>query len=315
MSAILRRCRILICVLSALLLFPVGAMGALAATATPTASAPTDPNTTVAYSRNGKVSYETHTATAASSKSGGHSGHDPRGHAGASGPSPFDVIGNSWVQVTDTSYPPDPATVYLNFGPNSNPVQCTGWMIRANFVVTAGHCVYDVANRRWNAPVTIAPGKNGSSNPFGTCGWTVMYTVTEFTNNGDRNYDYGGIKLDCNVGSSTGTFGLYWDTNDGDYNNKGTWMLSYPGDVKPDGQMWQSYGQISAVQTYRLFYSDDTSNGSSGAPAFDARGPSDPWCRGSCVMAIHTTGNDVFPYNSGTRITQDVFNNLESWGT
>jgi len=96
-------------------------------------------------------------------------------------------------------------------------------------------------------------------------------------------------------------------------------MHSYPGDVKPDGQMWESFGQILIVagidSTYRLYYDDDTSNGSSGAPAYDQRGPGDPWCQGPCVMAIHTTGNDVFPYNSGTRITQDVFNKLESWGT
>ncbi len=183
---------------------------------------------------------------------------------------------------------------------------CTGWLINANTVVTAGHCVHSGGSGgSWASSVRVYPGRNGSSTPYGSCTARTLYSVTGWTQNRDRNYDYGAIKLNCTVGNSTGWFGYRWTSSS--LTGQASYIAGYPGD-KSYGTMWRHNDSIRITQTYRLYYANDTYGGQSGSPVWNGGASCSP-----CGIAIHAYGVDGTGYNGGTRITQSVFNNLTNW--
>lgn len=208
------------------------------------------------------------------------------------------VIGpDSRYQITNTTSSTYRKIVHIT----SNIGGCTGWLISANTVATAGHCIY---NGGWASNVRVYPGRNGSSTPYGSCSAQRLYSTTGWTQSRSPNYDYGAIKLNCTVGNQTGWFGFKW--KDGDRNGEGTNIAGYPGD-KPYATMWRSNDKVRVTQSLRLFYANDTIGGMSGSPVWN-----NALCS-QCAIAIHAYGVGSTGYNGGTRITQQVFNNLTSW--
>ncbi|MEJ7583808.1 MAG: serine protease [Acidimicrobiales bacterium] len=220
------------------------------------------------------------------------------------------VIGtDDRTQVTATTSFPNSAIVRITFSAGS----CTGWMIGQNTVATAGHCVaqggvgfYDVST------YTIAPGQNGSSQPFGTCGATRLFSVSGWLDSNNEEYDYGAIKLKCNIGNNTGWFGFFWQS--ASLTGSEATVTGYPGD-KPFGTSWTHTLSIAVTEDRQLFYQIDTAGGQSGSPVWKPNQPN--LCSGGCAMAIHAYGlHGAAPHgtnNHGSRITEARFNNLISW--
>jgi V8-like Glu-specific endopeptidase len=76
-------------------------------------------------------------------------------------------------------------------GPAVDQHWCTGTAVNSgnkSLVLTAGHCVYDVANRRWYTNSFFVPGYENGQRPFGT--WTVRVQSTT------RNYFDTGASAD-----------------------------------------------------------------------------------------------------------------------
>ncbi|MEX2143715.1 MAG: trypsin-like serine protease [Anaerolineales bacterium] len=184
---------------------------------------------------------------------------------------------------------------------------CTGWFYGPRSVATAGHCLYQ-PGWGWATKVIVFPGKNGSSSPFGSTTAYRLFSVSEWVNKANPNFDYGVIQTRHALGNRTGWFGYWWQAA-----NKfaGSYTVSgYPGD-KPAGQQWRMPGALTHVLVASLWYKIDTFGGQSGSPIFIKRSG----C-GWCTAGIHAYGVPRSPYtieNSGTRIRQAVFNNLFSW--
>lgn len=213
--------------------------------------------------------------------------------------SPESVIGtDNRYQITSTTTYPYRAIALVT----SNIGQCTGWLIGVDTVVTAGHCVH---NGAWATNVRVYPGRNGTSSPYGSCGAVRLYSVTGWTQSRNRDYDYGAIKLNCTIGNTTGWFGFRWQSSS--MNGQPTYLAGYPGD-KTYGTLWRHDDQVRMSQTYRLYYSNDTYGGQSGSPVWNGLSGCSP-----CGIAIHAYGVDATGYNGGTRITQTVYNNLNTW--
>lgn len=217
---------------------------------------------------------------------------------------PGDAIGIDSVIGTDTRYRinsttsfPYRAIVHVT----SSIGGCSGWMIGPDTVATAGHCLH---NGNWASNVQVYPGRNGSSLPYGSCSATTLYSVVGWTQNRNRDYDYGAIKLNCNVGNSTGWFGFGWKS--ASHNGEAEYIVGYPGD-KSYGTMWRGNGTITISQSRRLYYNTDTFGGQSGSAVWNTVQCS------VCAVAIHAYGVDGTGYNGGTRINEAVFNNLISW--
>jgi glutamyl endopeptidase len=221
------------------------------------------------------------------------------------GISPDSVIGkDTRKRVEDTTAFPYSAIALLNLTFSSGGhAACTGFLISADLVATAGHCVDTRALGKLTKALVI-PGNNVNDRPFGTCKGTTAYSVTGWVNDKNSLYDYGAIKLNCKIGNTTGWFGFSWTPKS--LTGTSVTITGYPGDKKPAGSMWTASGKITASAERQVFYTIPTSGGQSGSPAYKAH---------EIAVAIHTQGvGGSHPHaNAGTRITQAAFDNLYAW--
>lgn len=223
---------------------------------------------------------------------------------------PSKIIGSDdRVKINNTTDFPYSAVVYLSVEyPNSSKTYgCTGFLVNDDTVVTAGHCIFNSSRGGWATNVTASPGRNGTSTPYNTYQNKTLYSVKGWTEKGKPEYDYGAIKLDGSPGNITGWFG--YRTTNGDLNPTGqtATISGYPDD-KTLGTMWKDSDNITDALEYLLLYQIDTYDGQSGAPVY--RNYSDT---GQTSIAIHTGSLASGPYNRGTRITLDVFDNIDNW--
>ena len=137
--------------------------------------------------------------------------------------------------------------------------------------MTAGHCVYikgsGVPGRDgWVKKITVMPGRNGSSLPYGSVISMSFRSVVGWTTNGDQNYDYGAIIIPTELGNTTGWFGFgVW--SDAELVASTGNISGYPGD-KPSGSQWYHARKIVSVNSRKVFYDIDTAGGQSGAAVY-----------------------------------------------
>ncbi|ABX04294.1 MAG TPA: serine protease [Herpetosiphon sp.] len=213
------------------------------------------------------------------------------------------VIGtDNRVRITATTSDPYRRIGQITFSSGGGNYICTGWLISANTVATAGHCLW--SNNAWVTNVKFYPGRNGTSNPYGGCNATKLFTVSQWQTSGSPNYDYGAFKINCSVGSQTGWFGLRAPSNTG-LVGQVTNIAGYPGD-KTSGTMWFHADTVRSYTSLRLSYANDTYGGQSGSPIWNSSGS----CT-NCSIGVHTNGGTTT--NSGTRITSTVLSNFNTW--
>jgi V8-like Glu-specific endopeptidase len=225
---------------------------------------------------------------------------------------PFVVIGtDDRIEVTNNEAYPWRCICSLQMtSPNGTSLIGTGWLVSPRLVLTAGHCVYSQDSRfgtGWmQQPMTIIPGRRGTSQPFGSATSGDYRSVVGWTENGDRDYDYGAIILpeSARFGDQLGWFG-YTTRADSDLEGATVNLAGYPGD-KPSGTQWFHSRQLDDVADKVLTYSIDTFGGQSGAPVWQLMQDG-----GRYGVGIHTNG--AVSGNSATRITQEVFNNIIAW--
>jgi glutamyl endopeptidase len=224
----------------------------------------------------------------------------------AVGPQPNTVLGaDGRVQESVPNTYPWRAIVYMT----TNRGQCTGFMMSRDVVVTAGHCVYEGG---WVTSYRIVPAKNGGSEPYGSCsgGISDVWTTGNYISTGSADYDYGLIKLTCDIGNTVGWFGWWYNTGE-NLVNQYFYVEGYPGDHPQ--QMWWDGDYANQQSATRLFYSIDTAPGESGSPVYHYNSTTPGLCGGWCVTGIHTNGPFDSAYNSGTRFTPDVLSFINYW--
>ncbi|MGW8318972.1 MAG: trypsin-like serine peptidase [Candidatus Promineifilaceae bacterium] len=181
----------------------------------------------------------------------------------------------------------------------------TGWLVGPRTVITAGHCVFIDSRGGWVRRIEVIPGRSGSEQPFNACIATEFRSVSGWTEDHKRDYDYGAILLpaDCRLGDQLGWFG-YASYSDSRLEDKMANLAGYPGD-KPPGTQWFHARRIQQVTSTTLVYDIDTAGGQSGAPVWFYQGGS------RYAVGIHTNG--AVTGNSATRIVQEVFDNITAW--
>jgi glutamyl endopeptidase len=293
------------------------AAAALAATTvgTATATPPTSPpdsahsagNVTLVNGAGRTVSVP-QTALAALGRSAGTASYVPAGAKPATtktepagGVSADSVIPpDGRVQEGSTTVYPWGAIAHIEL----NTGGCSGFLLSRDTLVTAGHCVYDGG---WATSYTVYPGRNGVNvKPYGSCsgGSGDLWTNTTWVSTGSSDYDYGMIKLTCDIGYSTGWFGWWYNEGEslvGQY----FYVEGFPGD-KPYGTMWWDGDTIASQTARRIFHNIDTFAGESGSPLYRYRLSSEGLCAGWCITGIHTTGFPPGSTNGATRFNAEV---------
>jgi glutamyl endopeptidase len=211
------------------------------------------------------------------------------------------------VFVPDTTaYPFRVITQILSLSGN-NIAGCSGVLIGKDTVLTAGHCLYHEGI--WNTNVEVHPGSNGVDSPYGVCSAKSLHVAPEWLAAEDFKYDYGVVKLNCDVGLQTGWLG--WHVQTGNMNGTTSYISGYPGDK--DLTQWYSIDQIRISGGLRLFFKNDAVEGMSGSPVMTVRPVGSAGCVRACIIAVLSAENLSLPWNIGTRITSQVAADLIFW--
>jgi V8-like Glu-specific endopeptidase len=220
------------------------------------------------------------------------------------------VIGtDDRVQIANTATYPwrVHASLLITAADNSQWIG-TGWFIGPHTLITAGHVVFiknsGVQGRDgWVNRITVMPGRNGSTLPYGSVISSSFRSVVGWTGSGDQNYDYGAIIIPTELGNLVGWLGFgVW--SDADLLASTGNISGYPGD-KPAGTQWYHARKIVSVNSRKVFYDIDTAGGQSGSGVYRI-------INGARYgIAVHAYGGTTT--NSGTRIVSPVFNNLLTW--
>lgn len=219
------------------------------------------------------------------------------------------VIGtDERVNVTNTNQYPwrMNASLLMTAADNSQWIG-TGWFISPRTLVTAGHCVFIKgalpARNGWVRKIQVMPGRNGTVVPFGGMTATEFWSVKGWSENGLETYDYGAIILPAAFPQNLGfyAFGVFPDPK---LLESTANVAGYPGD-KPQGTLWYDNRKVANVNPDKVFYAADTAGGQSGAAVYILNAGQ------RTGVAIHAYGGATA--NSGTRISSQVFANLQAW--
>lgn len=200
----------------------------------------------------------------------------------------------------------------LTYNQGGSSYSCTGFLISKDTVATAGHCVHEGG---WSTNVRFYPAYNAGAAPFGSCGARRLFAVARWIqgsfNDGSDAFDYGAVKLNCEIGKTTGWLGYYATPNS--LAGLPVLLMGYAGDKSPPKSLWGASGSIAISEARKIRYQLDTAGGQSGSPVIEAdRGASRAKCFGTCAVGIHAYAADE-GNNSGTRINQAVADNLTTW--
>jgi V8-like Glu-specific endopeptidase len=201
----------------------------------------------------------------------------------------------------------------------------TGVLIDAFHVLTAGHVLYSYRDGGFASAIIATPELSGNYQPYGTASTTYMRTFTTFTSynrthpglTAPGDMDIGLLTLNRSIGNYTGWMSFGYDNNNADFNPGTVYNTAgYPSAGGYDGRHMQfSAGPIaglssdgSALQYYQSAVT--AYGGQSGSPVWRYT----PSTNSSVVYAVHVGGSGAAnSLNFATRITQSIFNSLQSW--
>lgn len=224
------------------------------------------------------------------------------------------------VPVADTAAYPYSAVVriaetfpdgYKGFG--------TGEMIDANHVLTCAHILYKAAEGGWADSVTVTPGQEGGSAPFGAVAAVRETTYTPYVAGRNSHYDIAVLQLAAPIGDETGWFGMKAEP-DAFFRGATVQTAGYPNDIPrgtPDrGRvMVTQVGATVSADATQIRHRLDTWSGQSGSPIWqDQKGD-------FVVLAVHIRGHnahdraDSTRYNTAVRLTPATIADVKTWAS
>ncbi len=195
--------------------------------------------------------------------------------------------------------------LYVEAADGSNWI-CSGEMIDAFHVMTAGHCAYLHDNGGWAAAIRVVPGMDQSYWPYSYAWSNLTRTYTGWTVDENRDHDWAVLRLDRNVGGFTGWMGRITAATGNAIYTETMNVAGYPGDLDGGQRMYYDADAGSLSTDFRHYYWADTAGGMSGGPVWRYVSP-DRW-----IMTVHAYGNGGSG-NSGPRLNQNKYDQINTW--
>ncbi len=211
------------------------------------------------------------------------------------------------VRINPTTGVPWNRICHLRIKPavGSGFFQGTGFLIGRRTIATAGHCVFMHDYGGWPQEIEVSPGRDGTVLPVPMAKATSFSSVQGWTVGKKRICDYGVIIMPQGWSMPQPTAFAYGVLADGVIQGAKLNLAGYPADKTPRRTMWY-HGRKGAKATKNvIYYTNDSFGGQSGSPVWVNRNGK------RTVVGFHTNGGANA--NSATRITRQVFANLEKW--
>lgn len=191
--------------------------------------------------------------------------------------------------------------------PNGKQYEGTGYMMGRNTIVTAAHVIYHKEDRKGSGngfatSVKISPARKKDDYPYGVSYATLLVVPWQYANNTTndgrytdvmRNYDYGVINVDNNLGDRIGWFG-WTDFDSLQVKDKEYYQVGYY-----HKKMFSQKGhKVYAHESPLLYTYFDHGRGQSGSPIYYKKG-------GNYYVVGHTiAGKDR--YNIGRYMNREM---------
>lgn len=116
-------------------------------------------------------------------------------------------------RITNPSPDPWRRSGKLFFSQSGGNFVCSASTIRPNMAITAGHCVHKGRGGTWSSDVFYVPAYNNGAQPYGKARGIRLASWTGWTNSSSFNHDIGIIKLERNIGSTVGWYGIGYSSS------------------------------------------------------------------------------------------------------
>lgn len=207
---------------------------------------------------------------------------------------------------TTGMWPYTPTVKIYSHWPSGEVTTCSGMLVQALTLITAGQCVYthqaDLCpageESCWVDDLEAIPAYADGEDPYGKSGYQKILTWTAWTEAENSAYDLAAVRLRYPIGFSLGWLGVGFTTDDSFFTNQTFFSTSYPLSAPFNGEAMAEWtGTLSEAETDTLHIEDAGDDGQTGAGIYGADG---------IVYGI-LTHPDAGGEALATRITYDKF--------
>ena len=221
---------------------------------------------------------------------------------------PVPYIRSKVTEVSATGmWPYTPTVKIYSHWPSGEVTTCSGMLVQALTLVTAGQCVYthqadlcQVGEEScWVDDLEAIPAYADGEDPYGKSGYQTILTWTAWTEAVNSEYNLAAVQLRYPIGAALGWLGVGFNADDSFFTNQSFSSTFYPLSAPFNGEvMAEVASSFSAADPDILHIENNGDNGQIGAGLYGPDG---------IVYGILSNPQDASGETLATRITYDKF--------